>query len=172
MLLIFINYKIAEEIMNNDLLIGKPLPNFELQTSNNNLLKTIDLKGKLKLIFIYPKNDTSGCTKENILFSENIKEFDKLKINLFGLSKDSVESHIKFIKKYNLEIELISDPDIKLIKDLGSWVKKSMYGKEYMGVERSTFLIDQNNKIVEIWRKVKVNGHVEKVLNSCKNLIN
>lgn len=172
MLLNLINYKIAEEIMNNDLLIGKPLPNFELQTSNNNLLKTIDLKGKLKLIFIYPKNDTSGCTKENILFSENIKEFDKLKINLFGLSKDSVESHIKFIKKYNLEIELISDPDIKLIKDLGSWVKKSMYGKEYMGVERSTFLIDQNNKIVEIWRKVKVNGHVEKVLNSCKNLIN
>ena len=172
MLLNLINYKIAEEIMNNDLLIGKPLPNFELQTSNNNLLKAIDLKGKLKLIFIYPKNDTSGCTKENILFSENIKEFDKLKINLFGLSKDSVESHIKFIKKYNLEIELISDPDIKLIKDLGSWVKKSMYGKEYMGVERSTFLIDQNNKIVEIWRKVKVNGHVEKVLNSCKNLIN
>ena len=158
--------------MNNDLLIGKPLPNFELQTSNNKLLKAIDLKGKLKLIFIYPKNDTSGCTKENILFSENIKEFDKLKINLFGLSKDSVESHIKFIKKYNLEIELISDPDIKLIKDLGSWVKKSMYGKEYMGVERSTFLIDQNNKILEIWRKVKVNGHVEKVLNSCKNLIN
>ena len=158
--------------MNNDLLIGKPLPNFELQTSNNNLLKAIDLKGKLKLIFIYPKNDTSGCTKENILFSENIKEFDKLKINLFGLSKDSVESHIKFIKKYNLEIELISDPDIKLITELGSWVKKSMYGKEYMGVERSTFLIDQNNKIVETWRKVKVNGHVEKVLNSCKNLIN
>ena len=172
MLLNLINYKIAEEIMNNDLLIGKPLPNFELQTSNNKLLKAIDLKGKLELIFIYPKNDTSGCTKENILFSENIKEFDKLKINLFGLSKDSVESHIKFIKKYNLEIELISDPDIKLIKDLGSWVKKSMYGKEYMGVERSTFLIDQNNKIVEIWRKVKVNGHVEKVLNSCKNLIN
>ena len=158
--------------MNNDLLIGKPLPNFELQTSNNKLLKAIDLKGKLKLIFIYPKNDTSGCTKENILFSQNIKEFDKLKINLFGLSKDSVESHIKFIKKYNLKIELISDPNIKLIKDLGSWVKKSMYGKEYMGVERSTFLIDQNNKIVETWRKVKVNGHVEKVLNSCKNLIN
>ena len=149
--------------MNNDLLLGKPLPNFELQTSNNNLLKDTDLKGKLKIIFIYPKNDTSGCTKENILFSENIREFDKLKIKLFGLSKDSVESHIKFIKKYNLKVELISDPNIKLIKDLGSWVKKSMYGKEYMGVERSTFLIDQNNKIIEIWRKVKVNGHVEKV---------
>ena len=172
MLLNLINYKIIEEIMNNDLLVGKPLPNFELKTSNNNLLKDTDLKGKIKLIFIYPKNDTSGCTKENILFSENIKEFDKLKICVFGLSKDTLESHIKFVKKYNLKIELISDPDIKLIKDLGSWVKKSMYGKEYMGVERSTFLIDQNNKIVEIWRKVKVNGHVEKVLNSCKNLIN
>ena len=171
MLLNLINYKIIEETMNNDLLIGKPLPHFELQTSNNIILKDTDLNGKLKLIFIYPKNDTSGCTKENILFSENIKEFDKLEIDLFGLSKDTVESHIKFIKKHNLKIELISDPDIKLISELGSWVKKSMYGKEYMGVERSTFLIDQDNTISEIWRKVKVNGHVEKVLNSCKGLL-
>ena len=83
MLLNLINYKIIEETMNNDLLIGKPLPHFELQTSNNIILKDTDLNGKLKLIFIYPKNDTSGCTKENILFSENIKEFDKLKIFLF-----------------------------------------------------------------------------------------
>ena len=171
MLLNLINYKIIEETMNNDLLIGKPLPHFELQTSNNIILKDTDLNGKLKLIFIYPKNDTSGCTKENILFSENIKEFDKLKVDLFGLSKDTVESHIKFIKKHNLKIELISDPDIKLITELGSWVKKSMYGKEYMGVERSTFLVDQNNIIIEAWRKVKVNGHVEKVLNSCKDLL-
>ena len=170
MLLNLINYKITEEEMYNDLLIGKPLPNFELQTSKNKLLKAIDLKGKLKLIFIYPKNDTSGCTKENILFSENINEFNKLKIYVLGLSKDTVESHIKFIKKHNLKTELISDPDIKLIKALGSWVKKSMYGKEYMGVERSTFLVDQNNKILETWRKVKVNGHVEKVINSCKKL--
>ncbi len=171
MLLNLINYKIIEETMNNDLLIGKPLPHFELQTSNNIILKDTDLNGKLKLIFIYPKNDTSGCTKENILFSENIKEFDKLKVDLFGLSKDTVESHNKFIKKHNLKIELISDPDIKLITELGSWVKKSMYGKEYMGVERSTFLVDQNNIIIETWRKVKVNGHVEKVLNSCKDLL-
>ena len=171
MLFNLINYKIIEETMNNDLLIGKPLPHFELQTSNNIILKDTDLNGKLKLIFIYPKNDTSGCTKENILFSENIKEFDKLKVDLFGLSKDTVESHIKFIKKHNLKIELISDPDIKLIRELGSWVKKSMYGKEYMGVERSTFLVDQNNIIMETWRKVKVNGHVEKVLNSCKDLL-
>ena len=167
MLLNLINYKIKEEIMNNDLLIGKPLPNFELQTSNNKLLKAIDLKGKLKLIFIYPKNDTSSCTKENVTFSENIKEFERLKINVFGLSKDSIESHIKFTNKYKLEVELISDPDIHLITQLGSWVKKSMYGKEYMGVERSTFLIDENNIISEIWRKVKVNGHVQNVLEIC-----
>ena len=117
--------------------------------------------------FIYPKNDTSSCTKENLTFSENIKEFEKLKINLFGLSKDSIESHLKFTNKYKLEVELISDPDIHLIKQLGSWVKKSMYGKEYMGVERSTFLIDEDNIILEIWRKVKVNGHVQNVLDIC-----
>ena len=157
--------------MPDDFLLGKQLPNFSLQTSNNSFLSNDNLKGKLKVIFIYPKNDTSGCTKENILFSENIKEFEKSTINLFGLSKDSVESHIKFIKKYNLKIELISDPDIELITELGSWVKKSMYGKEYMGVERSTFFIDENNIIVEIWRKVKVNGHVEKVLKTCKKIL-
>ena len=171
MLLNLINYKITEDIMNNDLLIGKPLPNFELKTSNANTLNNTTLKGKSKIIFIYPKDDTSGCIKENVYFSDNINEFEKLNIFLYGLSKDTVESHIKFIKKHNLKIELISDPDLKLITYLGSWVKKSMYGKEYMGVERSTFLVDQTNKIVEIWRKVKVNGHVEKVLNSCKNIL-
>ena len=101
---------------------------------------------------------------------ELIKKMGHKKLNIE--LQEKITEIPKDLAKYNLEIELISDPDIKLIKDLGSWVKKSMYGKEYMGVERSTFLIDQNNKIVEIWRKVKVSGHVEKVLNSCKNLIN
>tara|TARA_X000001036_G_C20436250_1_gene707369 strand:+ start:33 stop:551 length:519 start_codon:yes stop_codon:yes gene_type:complete len=172
MLLELFNYKIIEKIMNNDLLIGKPFPNFELNTSNNNILNNTKLKGESKIIFIYPKNDTSGCTKENISFSDYIKEFEELNICLYGLSKDTVDSHIKFIKKHNLKIELISDPNIKLITELGSWVKKSMYGKEYMGVERSTFLVSQNNLILETWRKVKVNGHAEKVLNSCKNILN
>jgi len=158
--------------MNENFLVGKKLPNFNLKTTKRDTLSDTNLIGNRNIIFIYPKNDTSSCTKENVTFSENIKEFERLKINVFGLSKDSIESHLKFTKKYKLEVELISDPDIFLITQLGSWVKKSMYGKEYMGVERSTFLIDQNNKIVEIWRKVKVNGHVEKVLNSCKNLIN
>ena len=153
--------------MTDDVLLGKELPNFTLKTTKRDKLNNTDLKGSKKIIFIYPKNDTSSCTKENIIFSENFKEFERLKINVFGLSKDGIESHLKFINKYKLKIELISDPDIFLIKKLGSWIKKSMYGKEYMGVERSTFFIDENNTISKIWRKVKVNGHVQHVLDIC-----
>ena len=153
--------------MNDNFLIGKKLPNFNLKTSKRDTLTASNLMGNRNIIFIYPKNDTSSCTKENLAFSENVKEFDRLNINIFGLSKDSIESHQKFTNKYNLEVELISDPDIHLIKQLGSWVKKSMYGKEYLGVERSTFLIDENNVITEIWRKVKVNGHIQDILDIC-----
>ena len=157
--------------MPDQFLVGMPLPIFKLKTSNNNSLTNLDLKGRNNLIYIYPKNDTSGCIKENVLFSERIEEFKKFEIDLFGLNKDTVECHKKFIKKHNLKIELISDPDKQLIIDLGSWIKKSMYGKEYMGIERSTFLIDKENKILKIWRKVKVNGHVDEVINSCKEFI-
>ena len=153
--------------MNDNFLVGKKLPNFNLKTTKRDTLTASNLMGNRNIIFIYPKNDTSSCTKENLAFSENVKEFERLKINIFGLSKDSIESHLKFTNKYKLEVELISDPDIHLIKQLGSWVKKSMYGKEYLGVERSTFLIDENNVISEIWRKVKVNGHVQNVLDIC-----
>ena len=153
--------------MNDNFLVGKKLPNFKLKTSKRDTLTASNLMGNRNIIFIYPKNDTSSCTKENVTFSDNIKEFERLKINVFGLSKDSIESHLKFTKKYKLEVELISDPDIFLITQLGSWVKKSMYGKEYMGVERSTFLIDENNNISKIWRKVKVNGHVQNILDIC-----
>ena len=153
--------------MSDNFLVGKKLPNFNLNTTKRNNLTDKYLIGNRNIIFIYPKNDTTSCTKENIAFSENIKEFERLKINVFGLSKDSIDSHFKFTNKYKLEVELISDPDIHLISQLGSWVKKSMYGKEYMGVERSTFLIDENNVISEIWRKVKVNGHVQNVIDIC-----
>ena len=153
--------------MNDNCLVGRKLPNFNLKTTKRGTFSDRHLLGKRNVIFIYPKNDTSSCTKENLTFSENVQEFERLKINVFGLSKDSIESHIKFTNKYKLEVELISDPDIHLITQLGSWVKKSMYGKEYMGVERSTFLIDQDNTISEIWRKVKVNGHVQDILDIC-----
>ena len=156
--------------MNENFLVGKKLPNFNLKTTKRDTLSDANLIGNRSIIFIYPKNDTSSCTKENLAFSENVKEFDRLNINIFGLSKDGIESHQKFANKYNLEVELISDPDIHLIKQLGSWVKKSMYGKEYLGVERSTFLIDENNVITEIWRKVKVTGHVQNVLDFCKKI--
>ena len=156
--------------MNDNFLVGKKLPDFNLKTSKRDTLTASNLMGNRNIIFIYPKNDTSSCTKENLAFSENVKEFDRLNINIFGLSKDGIESHQKFTNKYNLEVELISDPDIHLIKQLGSWVKKSMYGKEYLGVERSTFLIDENNVITEIWRKVKVTGHAKEVLEAAKLL--
>ena len=110
--------------MNDNFLVGKKLPNFNLKTSKRDTLTA----SNLNIIFIYPKNDTSSCTKENLAFSENVKEFDRLNINIFGLSKDGIESHQKFANKYNLEVELISDPDIHLIKQLGSWVKKSIFG--------------------------------------------
>ena len=153
--------------MTDNFLVGRKLPKFNLKTTKRDTLSDRNLIGKRTIIFIYPKNDTSSCTKENLTFSENIKEFEKLKISVFGLSKDSIESHLKFTNKHKLEVELISDPDIQLITQLGSWIKKSMYGQEYMGVERSTFLLDENNIISEIWRKVKVNGHVQNVLNFC-----
>ena len=156
--------------MNDNFFVGKKLPNFNLKTSKRDTLTASNLMGNRNIIFVYPKNDTSSCTKENLAFSENVKEFDRLNINIFGLSKDGIESHKKFTNKYNLEVELISDPDIHLIKQLGSWVKKSMYGKEYLGVERSTFLIDENNVITEIWRKVKVTEHVQNVLEFCKKI--
>ncbi len=158
--------------MSRDMYVGKKLPSFKLKTSDDNYLTEGSLIGKLKVIYIYPKNDTSGCTRENLQYSEYIKEFKKLEITLFGLSKDSIESHKKFKKKHDIKIELISDPKIQLITDLGSWIKKSMYGKEYMGVERSTFFIDKNNIIKEVWRKVKVNEHVNNVLKSCKEILN
>ena len=153
--------------MNDIFLVGRKLPNFKLKTTKRDILTDSDLIGNRNIIFIYPKNDTSSCTKENLAFSENVKKFHRLNINIFGLSKDSIESHLKFTNKYKLEVELISDPDIHLITQLGSWVKKSMYGKEYLGVERSTFLIDENNVITKIWRKVKVTGHIQNVLDFC-----
>lgn len=157
--------------MAEDLLIGKQLPTFKLQMQNQIFLSDDDLKGKNTILFLYPKNDTSGCTRENIEFSENLNEFNKLKITPFGMSKDSAESHMKFMNKHDLKLNLIADPDLQLIKYLGSWVKKSMYGKEYMGIERSTFLINKENTIVKVWRKVKVNGHVQEVLKICKNTL-
>ena len=139
----------------------------------NEIGKIIDLKNfrpNSIVLFFYPRDNTSGCTKEAKDFSENLKLFDGINVNVFGISKDSVESHEKFIKKQNLAIMLLSDKNGNVCEDFGVWKEKSMYGKTYMGIERSTFIIDGNGLIVKEWRKVKVAGHVNEILEEIKTL--
>ena len=124
------------------------------------------------IIYFYPKDDTPGCTKEAIEFSDNSDFFSKNNITIIGISKDTVDKHDKFILKHNLKVILGSDITGEICEKFGVWVEKSMYGKKYMGIERSTFLISKNNSISKIWRKVKVKGHVDEVISASKNLIN
>ncbi len=152
------------------LAIGDKAPEFTLQANGNQTVSLSDFKGQYVVLFFYPKDDTSGCTKECIGFSEQLSVFKDLNCVVIGLSKDSAESHDKFIQKYNLTIPLLSDPDIETIKAYGSWVEKSMYGKKYMGVDRSSFIIDPYGVVTDIYRKVKVPGHVDKVLKRVKEL--
>ncbi len=134
--------------------------------------KIIDLKKyrpKIVVIFFYPRDNSSSCTKEVKDFSENLNFFNEASVSVFGISKDSVESHQKFVEKQNLRISLLSDAEGDVCEDFGVWKEKSMYGKNYMGIERSTFIIDQNGMVVKEWRKVKVNGHVDEVLEVIRN---
>ena len=145
------------------------IKDLKLYISKDKTLTENDLKGKKNIIYFYPKDDTPGCTKEAISFSEHLQDFKAQNTQIFGVSKDSEEKHNKFINKYNLKINLISDLDCILCKKFNVWVEKSMYGKKYMGIERSTFLTDENLKIIKVWRKVKVSGHVSDVLNYLEN---
>ena len=122
------------------------------------------------VLFFYPRDNTSGCTREAKDFTENIEFFNDLNINVFGISKDSITSHEKFIKKQNLKIPLLSDEAGSVCEDFGVWKEKSMYGKIYMGIERSTFIIDGSGSVTHEWRKVKVANHVEEVLEAIKKL--
>ena len=122
------------------------------------------------VLFFYPRDNTSGCTKEAKDFTENLNLFNKAKVNVFGISKDSIESHEKFIKKQNLAISLLSDKNGTVCEDFGVWKEKSMYGKTYMGIERSTFIIDGNGLVIKEWRKLKVPGHVNEVLQVIESL--
>ena len=147
---------------------GDKAPNFKLSADGGGALSLGSLKGQPFVLFFYPKDDTSGCTREAIGFSENLKKFEKLGVAVIGVSKDSVESHDKFKAKHKLKIPLGSDPEVKMASAYGVWVEKSMYGRKYMGMERATFLIDAKGVIREIWHKVKVPGHVEAVLAAAK----
>ena len=150
---------------------GHVIPEFNLPVSGGGELSSTDLKGKITVLFLYPKDDTSGCTKESIGFTEMHETFKELGADIIGLSPDGVESHDKFIAKHNLSMPLIADEEKELIRALNAWVEKNMYGRKYMGVDRSTFLVDKEGKIAKIWRKVRVPGHVDKVLQAVRDLI-
>ena len=149
--------------------IGDKAPNFSMPSDNNGTVSLSDYKGKLLVLYFYQKDDTPGCTKEAIGFSEMKADFDKFGANILGISKDTAAKHDKFIAKHNLTVRLGSDEDGKMIEDYGVWVEKNMYGKKYMGIERATYLIGPDGKILEIWRKVRVKEHVSTVLTAVKN---
>ena len=150
------------------LAVGDAAPDFDLAADGGGRVRLSDLKGKTVVLYLYPKDDTPGCTKEAQGFSAAAAEFAKAGAVVVGLSKDSVASHDKFKKKYDLDLHLASDPEGALIEALGSWVEKSMYGRTYFGIDRSTFLIDKAGRVARIWHKVKVPGHVEEVLTAAQ----
>jgi thioredoxin-dependent peroxiredoxin len=151
---------------------GDKAPDFELPTESGDKFKLSGFKGKGVVLYFYPKDDTSGCTLEAKDFSVFAPDFRKAGIEVIGLSPDSVESHRKFSRKYDLAVRLAADEDKAVANAYGVWVEKSMYGRKYTGVERSTFLIDKSGRIAKSWRKVKVPGHAEEVLAAAGALAN
>ena len=148
---------------------GDITPGFTIKTDTNDF--ELNLKNKnMTVIFFFPRANTSGCTREAIEFSSLIEKFNNLNTRVIGVSKDTVEQQKKFRTKHNLKCELGSDYDGKICKMFSVWVEKSMYGKKYMGIQRSTFLIDQNCKVLKIWPKVKVPNHASEVLDTIADL--
>ena len=144
--------------------VGEPAPDFTLPTAGGGEVSLASLRGRKVIVFFYPKADTPGCTKEACGFSEALPDFGTANAAVIGISKDPVRKLDKFAEKYGLQITLASDETGDAVERFGSWVEKSMYGKTYMGIDRSTFLIDEDGTVKEIWRKVKVPGHVGAVL--------
>ena len=144
--------------------VNEIAPDFILPTDGGGTISLGDLKGQKAVIYFYPKDDTPGCTKEAIAFTEHKKAFDALGVKIIGVSKDTVAKHDKFKAKHELDIILASDESGKMVEDYGVWVEKNMYGKKYMGIQRATLLIDAAAKVVAVWPKVRVKGHVEEVL--------
>jgi peroxiredoxin Q/BCP len=150
--------------------VGDRAPDFTMPTDGGGTIKLSDLKGKAVVLYFYPKDDTTGCTKEACGFNDTLPNFSKLKAEIIGVSRDSVASHDKFKKKYGLKFRLASDADGKVSDAYGTWVEKSMYGRKYMGVERTTVPVDRDGRIARIWPKVKVPGHAAEVLAAAKAL--
>ena len=143
--------------------VNEIAPDFKLFNQNDDLVEFNNIKNKT-ILFFYPKDSTPGCTKEAIGFSENLEKINSLGYSVFGISKDTTKKHKSFIEKYNLTVQLLSDFEQDTCEKYGVWVEKSMYGKKYFGIERSTFLIDKNKKIIHVWNKVKVANHLQEVI--------
>ena len=156
--------------MSKDLKEGSKAPEFDGIYESGKSIKLSSLHGRKVILYFYPKDDTPGCTKESCEFSENYQELLQKDTAIIGVSRDSIASHKKFKQKYNLSFPLISDESGTICESYGVWKEKKNYGKTYMGIERSTFLINQEGKIQKIWRNVKVNGHVEAVINEISEI--
>ncbi|MEW5687728.1 MAG: peroxiredoxin [Pseudomonadota bacterium] len=150
-----------------DITEGAAAPDFDLETADGRV-KLADFAGKTLVLYFYPKDDTTGCTKEAQEFTALAPEFAKAGVTVIGVSKDTVAKHRKFAAKYDLTIPLGSDPEGEVIERYGSWVEKTLYGRQYMGIDRSTFLI-RDGRLVKIWRKVKVAGHAAAVLAAARD---
>lgn len=150
--------------------IGNQLPRVKLSATSQQQIKLSDYKGKNVVVYFYPKDSTPGCTTEGQDFRDNYKKFSKLNCEIFGVSRDSIKSHENFKAKQAFPFELISDPDEKLCKAFDVIKLKKLYGKEYLGIERSTFLFGEDGKLAKEWRKVKVKDHVNEVLAAVKQL--
>ena len=146
-------------------------PNFNIPSTNNEEFELKKNKKKFLVIYFYPKDNTPGCTNEAKDFSELYKEFRKLNCEIVGISKDSIESHKKFISKFKIPFQLLSDEKVIVLKKYNAWGEKSMYGKKFMGIKRTTILIDPKGKIMKIWNNVKVLDHAKHVLNFLKAAI-
>lgn len=144
--------------------IGDTAPDFTLPRDGGETMTLSALQPGKVVLYFYPKDDTPGCTKEAIAFTDHLQAFADANTTVIGVSKDPVSKHDKFIAKHELKVALVSDEDSDVCEQYGVWVEKNMYGKKYMGIERATYLIDGDGKIAQIWRKVKVPGHAEKVL--------
>lgn len=149
---------------------GDKAPAFTLPAAGGGQVSLAKLKGKIVVLFFYPKDDTTACTQEALSFTEKAADFEALGAVIVGVSRDSVKSHDRFVAKHGLDLLLGADEDGTVTDRYGVWVEKSLYGRKYMGIERSTWLIDGAGKVVKTWRKVKVRGHVEEVLAAAREI--
>jgi peroxiredoxin Q/BCP len=143
---------------------GEPAPDFRLPADDGKTYALRDLRGKKVVLYFYPKDDTPGCTKEACSFRDNLSRVTSKGAIVLGVSKDDLESHAKFREKYSLSFPLLSDPEGKVLSAYGVWKEKNLYGKTFMGIERTTFVIDEGGRIQKVFPRVKVDGHVDEVL--------